>query len=244
MDGFSRSVWLTTRHRDDFQRNRKQSDLPDRFAAVTESFAEDEASAVLTRLERAFKKLSGETNSSPLESRLAEAQSIVKKQKAKLAASARSMSDQIDGFHEELIAQEIRSVEASADEVDRYVSEAQRAFRRAMKGAHEDLVEEWEGWDSGLGVRSDDFRDDLMAIQAGAPETSSRRKVTELKDEPNVSAAASRIVVHSGLADLISDLIADRPPVRRAQGPRGSALQRRPRRGRILRKSRSCPPSR
>ena len=119
---------------------------------------------------------------------VSEANAQHKIQKAKLAQSEESLDSQVRSYALDLERDEIKSLEASAGEVRRYVKEAQRSYVRIMDEAtFQRSVEDYEGWDNGMMRRAQMLEEDLRSLLAGGKVISGMDAV-DLRKEPKLDA--------------------------------------------------------
>ncbi|PWY98153.1 hypothetical protein BCV70DRAFT_194336 [Testicularia cyperi] len=169
-------------------RNRKLTDLPDRFGLLNEAFVEDQVALVLSRIERGLRKLSAGANDQNRATRAAAGQKLVDQQLSKLDEAIATTDAQISEFHNELIQQERQTVETSSLEIRRYALAAKDAYDQIMKDAKfAATMDEWEGWDNGVKKRASMFFEELSAVQQGKRAVRVSEGLPDLKTEaPNL----------------------------------------------------------
>ncbi|KDN35947.1 hypothetical protein K437DRAFT_64483 [Tilletiaria anomala UBC 951] len=168
-------------------RNHQVAELPQQFAALVDAFVDEEAGVALVRLERGFKRLALERDARPLDERLAAAQQLIAKEESKLFSDSAKLRSGLAALKGKLVNTEVSAAHASADEIDRYVDAAIKSFESTMgKTEYHENVDDWEGWDAGLKVRANMYREELLGVQKGERPVKSGLGIN-LKKEPDVS---------------------------------------------------------
>lgn len=167
-------------------RNRRLSDLPERFGLVNEAFVEDTVALLLHRVERGLRKLSSRSSdtASDLTEKLAAGNKLVDQQIAKFDDAAQDTKAQISAFYEELLQQERQAIETSSAEVRRYALAAKEAYDGIMRDAKFAVtMDEWQGWDIGVRKRASLFSEELSAVQSNRKPVSSSSGAINLRTE-------------------------------------------------------------
>lgn len=151
-------------------RNGRMADLPDHFDAVMNTSKEQVAS-IVERVGNKYDKFSatsedGETKSA--DTRREELSKLIEMPLRKLRQS-RSVAEQaVQSYADTLEEEEYKASNASASEIRRFTKEAVKAFHTLMEEVKfERSVEDYEGWDKGMQVRSKLFAQELRDLRLG-----------------------------------------------------------------------------
>ncbi|SNX87117.1 uncharacterized protein MEPE_05827 [Melanopsichium pennsylvanicum] len=178
-------------------RNRRLSDLPDRFGLVNEAFVEDTVALILNRVERGVRKISNSNLSA--EKKLEAGQRLVDAQIAKFDDAASATKAEIAGFYEVLLQQERETIETSSAEVRRYGAAAKEAYDGIMKGAKfAATMDEWHGWDTGVRKRASLFAEELNAVQSNKKAVRTASGAVDLRKEaPDMQKEINGLRAHT-----------------------------------------------
>lgn len=165
-------------------RNRRLSDLPDRFGLLNEAFVEDQVALILNRVERGTRKIAAGVTDANKSDRLASAKKLVDQQLAKFDDVAEDTKVQISGFYEELLQQERQTVEASSQELRRFAQAAEQAYNKIIADVKfSSTMDDWEGWSNGVKKRAILFTEELYAVQQNKKSVRASSGAPDLRSE-------------------------------------------------------------
>ncbi|PWN51828.1 hypothetical protein IE53DRAFT_34340 [Violaceomyces palustris] len=162
-------------------RRNKILDLVDSFSNLEESLVEEKVATVLTRLQRGFAKYEGGNKVGG-----SEVKDLVVKQLRKLEKSREESKSSLDRHLEDLKEEERQAIEESLQEVESLSKKALEEYDSEMKRCKfSATLDEWEGWDKGMGKRGKMLKEELVEVFSGRKEV--------MKDEEAERDPSSRI---------------------------------------------------